>query len=114
MKHTGEGGTGHGTSRYMPVPLRTVLLRDKYQSYMKRKARQARRFERAEHAKRGGTKAGAHTDLQGFWQRALQRQFGAPLGRKGDAARERAARMKGSTSKRPGLLRRAARAVGLA
>jgi hypothetical protein len=112
MKRDGSGGTGHGTSRYMPVPLRTVLLRDRYQAYMKRKARHARGVERAEHAKKGGTKAGAHTDLAGFWQVALKRQFGAPLGQKGDAARERAARMSGP--KKPGLLRRVASAFGLA
>jgi hypothetical protein len=64
MKRDGSGGTGHGTSLYMPVPLRVVLQRDRYQMAAKRHARYSKR-----HAARQGKRAEAAEQKRGLLSR---------------------------------------------
>jgi hypothetical protein len=109
MKHKSSlCSTGHGTGLAMPVPAGVILMRDRYRLRRKQVLRREKAQARAEFHKGAGSNAPS-CDMVGFWQVALKRQFGAPLGKKGEAAAARAAR-----SKKPGLLRRAAKALGLA
>jgi hypothetical protein len=100
--------TGHGTGLAMPVPAGVILMRDRYRLRRKQVLRREKAQARAEFHKGAGSN-GPSGDIVGFWQTALARQFGAPLGKKGEAQAARAAR-----SKKPGILRRAAKALGLA
>jgi hypothetical protein len=56
-----DGSTGHGTGRNMPVPLRVVLARDRYQKAAKRHARYSKR-----HAARQGKRAEAAEEKRGL------------------------------------------------
>lgn len=67
MKQPGSGGTGHGTSRYMPVPLGVVLERDRYRLAAKRHARYSKR-----HAARHGKNVEAVEQKRGLLSRFAQ------------------------------------------
>ena len=66
-----HGSTGHGTGRAMPVPLRVVLQRDRYQKAAKR----ARRAGYVRLAERGGKRGAAAVERVGLL-RSIARALG--------------------------------------
>jgi hypothetical protein len=94
--------TGHGTGLAMPVSAGVILMRDRYRIRRKQVLRREKANARAEFHKTAGSK-GPSCDMVGFWQTALARSI-----------EQRDNVVAGLPAKTPGLLRRAAQALGLA
>lgn len=101
--------TGHGTGSTPHMELREILDRDEYRTARKQGRRERKRPGTIRHHgksvrdERGRSvpvsrrdyyaKPAPEGDLRSFWQDRLMRSFGGLLGRKGDAAKDRATRL---------------------
>jgi hypothetical protein len=115
-----DGSTGHGTGRTMPVPLALILERDRYR-VLRKKALRRRKAPTGFRRGNGGTtvrdlrgrsvsrstrrmylKPDTSGDLKTWWQDGFKRWC------------EQRYRVAAGRIAKPGLLRRAAEALGLA